>query len=70
MGALPALRTQEAVVVGEGVALPMRIRFDALPDDYRPLSETANFSDAWGQDQGRGEAFVRHTLDRWRRQTR
>src|SRR3546814_5367773 len=32
LGSLPALRNQQAVVVGEGVVLPMRIRFDDLPD--------------------------------------
>ncbi len=70
MGALPALRTQEAVVVGEGVTLPMRIRFDDLAGEEKPLSETACFSSAWQQDIERNEDFVLDTLDRWRRQAR
>ena len=70
MGALPALRTQEAVVVGEGVNLPMRIRFDNLDGNHKPLSETACFSSAWQQDVDRNEDFVLDTLDRWRRQAR
>jgi DNA helicase HerA-like ATPase len=70
MGALPALRTQEAVVVGEGVTLPMRIRFDDLDGERKPLSETACFSSAWQQDVDRNQDFVLETLDRWRRQAR
>lgn len=70
LNALPALRTQEAVVVGEGVTLPMRVRFDHLKGVHRPLSETASFSSAWRQDVDRGEDFVATTLDRWRRQAR
>ena len=70
MGALPALRTQEAVVVGEGVSLPMRIRFDDLGGEQKPLSETACFSSAWQHDTDRNEDFVLDTLDRWRRQAR
>jgi len=70
MGALPALRTQEAVVVGEGVSLPMRIRFDDLAGEQKPLSETACFSSAWQQDVERNEDFVLETLERWRRQAR
>jgi hypothetical protein len=39
MAALPSMRTQEAIAFGEGVALPMHIRFDDLPPDRRPRSE-------------------------------
>lgn len=70
LNALPALRTQEAVVVGEGVTLPMRVRFDTLDEFRRPQSETAAFSHAWSQEVDRGEDFVAATLDRWRRQVR
>lgn len=69
LNALPALRTQEAIVVGEGVNLPMRIRFDSLTDEQRPRSATAPFSAAW--DQGRDNSgLVDETIDRWRRQVR
>ena len=50
LSALPALRNQEAVVIGEGVTLPMRVRFDNLPEAYRPHSKTADFSDAWSAE--------------------
>ncbi len=69
LAALPALRTQEAVVVGEGVPVPMRIRFRNLADDERPRSDTARFSDVWSVESvDRG--FIRDTIDRWRRQVR
>lgn len=69
LNSLPALRNQQAVVVGEGVVLPMRIRFDDLPEAKRPQSDTASFASAWQED--RSEAgFVARTIDRWRRQIR
>ncbi|EHJ49310.1 protein of unknown function DUF87 [Solidesulfovibrio carbinoliphilus subsp. oakridgensis] len=69
LAALPALRTQEAVVVGEGVPVPMRIRLRDLGDNERPRSDTARFSDVWAtpcNDKG----FIADTIDRWRRQVR
>jgi len=69
LNALPALRNQQAVVVGEGVVLPMRIRFDDLPESKRPHSDTASFSRQWQQEQGL-DGFVARTIDRWRKQIR
>jgi uncharacterized protein len=69
LGSLPALRTQEAIVVGEGVTLPMRILLDELPADSRPRSETLPFSSSWQQDSV-DSGIVARTIDRWRRQTR
>jgi DNA helicase HerA-like ATPase len=69
LGSLPALRTQEAIVVGEGVTLPMRILFDHLPVDSRPRSETLPFSTAWQQDST-DAGIVARTVDRWRRRVR
>ncbi len=70
LSALPALRTQEAVVVGEGVALPMRMRFEDLKDNQRPMSATARFSTAWQREDAPDERFVAETLERWRLQVR
>ena len=67
--ALPALRTQEAVVVGEGVSLPMRIRFAHLPEERRPRSTTAPFSSAW-QDDVDPTLQVDQVIRRWRQQAR
>lgn len=69
LDALPSLRTQEAVVVGEGVAVPMRLRFDHLQEDHRPDSATASFSAAWKLDE-EGSAFIDDTINLWRRQKR
>jgi len=63
---LPALRNGEAIVVGEGVSMPMRILFEPLPDNCRPRSATASFTTAWARDvDDRSE--VEHTVERWRR---
>ncbi len=66
--ALPSLRNQEAIVVGEGVTIPMRVRFDDLPSDFRPQSATVAFSSAWLRDD-QSEDFLRETVDNWRRQS-
>lgn len=69
MNALPALRTQEAVAVGEGLSLPTRIRFDDLPANRRPKSGSAPFSKAWERsDENRD--FVKKNVSRWRDQVR
>jgi DNA helicase HerA-like ATPase len=66
---LPALRNGEAIVVGEGVSMPMRICFQPLPDKHRPRSSTASFSTAWARDvDDRSE--VEQTVERWRRGVR
>jgi uncharacterized protein len=66
MNFLPALRNGEAIAVGEGVSMPMRICFSPLPDDSRPKSATASFTGAWSEDFD-GRAAVVQTVDRWRR---
>jgi hypothetical protein len=65
MNFLPALRNGEAIAVGEGVSVPMRICFDLLPEDCRPKSATASFSAAWSQDNDTG--LVEQVVERWRR---
>jgi uncharacterized protein len=65
VAALPALKSQEALVVGDGVTVPMRFRFDDLDEAVRPRSDTATFSRAWlSGDVGRD--FVHRTIARWR----
>jgi hypothetical protein len=63
------MRNQQAVVVGEGVVLPMRIRFDDLPEDKRPQSDTASFARKWQQESA-VDGFVANTIERWRKQIR
>ena len=69
VGALPALGTGEAVVVGEGVTVPMQIQFRSLPQAEQPASQTPAFSRAWSQE-GLDPGFVHRTIGRWRLQQR
>lgn len=66
MNFLPALRNGEAIAVGEGVSMPMRISFTTLPEKDRPKSSTASFTSAWSHDFD-DHAAVRQTVERWRR---
>ncbi len=67
--ALPSLAQQEAIIVGDGVTIPMRMRFDDLPIEKRPASDTAEFSQAWlSQDADIG--FIDEIVERWRLQKR
>ena len=66
---LPALRRQEAVVMGEGVAVPMRIRFDDLPPEHRPCSTSARFSQLWRGEEAAAD-FLDDSIRRWRQQIR
>ena len=64
---LPALRAAEAIAIGEGVPVHLRIIFDPLPEDCRPHSNTAKFSDSWDRDDVPAE-FLTDVVSRWRRQ--
>jgi DNA helicase HerA-like ATPase len=65
MSFLPALRNGEAIAVGEGVAMPMRICFSPLPADRRPKSATASFTSEWSKDSNGSQ--IERTVERWRR---
>jgi hypothetical protein len=49
--ALPNLAQQEAIFVGEGAALPARIRIRDLPVDKLPKSHTAKFALGWSLER-------------------
>jgi len=66
---LPSMRNAEAIAVGEGVPVPVRLCFNELPEDRRPLSGTARFSSAWQNDE-EDKSFIDTVVDRWRRQKR
>lgn len=66
---LPALRQQEAIIVGEGVSHPMRVRFADLAQEHRPRGESTNFPKAWQEDLN-GRDFAASVIERWRRQAR
>ena len=67
--ALPALNTQEALVLGDGVSVPMHIRFDELAEAHRPASTTPPFSAAW-QSEVEDVGVIAETIERWRHQIR
>ncbi len=62
---LPALGQREAIAFGEGVTLPVRIRFDELPKDALPRSSTARFSEMWQKSSG-DDGFLDQVVERWR----
>ncbi len=65
MNFLPALRNGEAIAVGEGVSMPMRICFTPPPEGRRPKSATASFTSAWSKESD--GSVIEHTVERWRR---
>jgi DNA helicase HerA-like ATPase len=69
LDSLPTLRTGEAIAVGEGVSVPVRLQFDLLPENYTPRSGTASFATAW-EDDDKNETFAAQIIERWRRQRR
>ncbi|WP_072396969.1 ATP-binding protein [Hyphomicrobium sp. CS1GBMeth3] len=62
---LPALGAREAIAFGDGVPIPVRIRFDELPADALPRSTTAVFSERWQESLG-DESFLESVVERWR----
>ncbi|MGB8840508.1 MAG: DUF87 domain-containing protein [Aliidongia sp.] len=68
LNTLPTLRQQEAIIIGEGVAHPMRIRFNTLDPAYLPKGKATSFAEAWGEDR-KGLDFVNTIVERWRHQT-
>lgn len=66
---LPTLRAQEALIVGEGTAVPVRVRFRDLPEDRRPHSADVPFATLWSEDTA-DHAYVTDIVRRWRKQER
>ena len=62
---LPALGQREAIAFGDGVTLPVRLRFDMLPPTALPRSSTARFSEKWQSSLG-DEDFLDRLVERWR----
>ena len=67
--ALSALGNQEALIVGQAVSIPARVRFADLPVDRRPRSRNLSFSNIW-QDDSFDKKFTDNVVTRWRRQDR
>jgi DNA helicase HerA-like ATPase len=62
---LSALGQREAIAFGDGVSLPVRIRFDELPKHCMPRSSTARFTEKWQKSVG-DENYLESIVDRWR----
>lgn len=62
---LPSMGEGEAVVFGEGVALPGRLRFDRLPLDALPHGSAGRFSENWSREVG-DTGFLDTVVARWR----
>ena len=65
---MPTMGTGEAITFGEGVALPTRIKFDMLPANELPKSNTASFTENWAKDLP-DDSFLHEIVNRWRSQT-
>ena len=66
---IPALRNREAIICGEGVAVPIRVAPDNLEESRRPASGDPSFTDLWRQSGGESDILDR-TITRWRNQGR
>jgi hypothetical protein len=62
---LPSLGQREAIAFGDGVTLPVRIKFDEMTKNTLPRSSTARFSEKWQASTG-DESFLEHIVERWR----
>ena len=62
---LPSLGQREAIAFGDGISLPVRIKFDELPKTCLPRSSTARFSEKWQTSMG-DEGFLEQVVERWR----
>ncbi len=62
---LPSLGQREAIAFGDGMTLPVRIKFDELPKNALPRSSTARFTEKWQKSIG-DEGFLEQVVERWR----
>ena len=65
LDAIPALRNRECIVCGEGVAIPLRVRFDDLEPEKRPASSDPSFARLW-RETGDEAGIIQRTIKRWR----
>ena len=69
LDSIPALRNQECIICGEGVAIPIRVSFDKLEEAKRPASADPVFSQLW-RDVGQEDEIIQRTIQKWRAQGR
>jgi hypothetical protein len=66
---LPTLLTGEAIAMGQGVSMPIRMRFHVLPDGERPGSGNIEVTEAWRQQVDHPQ-FLQSVVNYWRLQKR
>lgn len=66
---LPTLRTQEALVVGEGSVVPVRLRFNDLAAENQPQSTDVPFANCWATETVDAD-YLEAVVRRWRLQER
>ena len=69
LDSLSSLDNGEALVVGEGVLAPVKIKFDLLPEGQRPRSSNPHFSSSWLMDIN-SDGFIHDTIMNWRMKDR
>ncbi|WP_336968851.1 ATP-binding protein [Sphingobium aromaticiconvertens] len=69
LDSIPALRNREAIICGEGVAIPIRVSLDNLEEERRPASGDPSFTELWREAGGEHDILER-TITRWRNQGR
>jgi DNA helicase HerA-like ATPase len=69
LDSIPALRNREAIICGEGVAVPIRVSLDTLEEERRPASGDPSFTELWREAGGEHDILER-TITRWRNQGR
>jgi len=65
LDAIPALRNRECIVCGEGVSIPIRVRFDDLEPEKLPASSDPSFAALW-RETGGEDGIIQRTIKRWR----
>ena len=69
LAALSSLQNREALIVGEGVRAPVRVKFDNLDEHKRPSSTNPEYSSDWQNDIS-DRAFIADAIKNWRTQGR
>ncbi len=69
LDSLSSLDNGEALVVGEGVFAPVKIKFDLLAEGQRPRSLNPHFSSRWLMDIN-SDGFIHDTIMNWRMKDR
>ncbi|MBV9063064.1 MAG: hypothetical protein JOY77_09080 [Alphaproteobacteria bacterium] len=66
---LPLLGDREAIILGQGVSMPMRIMFDDLQSNAVPRNLNPGFSKSW-KAPNMDRAQLEHIVSRWRQSGR